>query len=148
MTNKFSFIGRHSTVRRLATKMQRREVFAPALRLSAFVAIFTALFISGCVGPKKNSSPVTIPSLKETFNNDFAIGAALNSDQILQKEPNAKALVPEQFDAITPENIMKAEVIHPEWSRYNFELADSIVAYGKAHNIIVNAHTLVWHNQL
>ena len=26
--------------------------------------------------------------------------------------------------AITPENIMKAEVIHPEWNRYDFDLAD------------------------
>jgi len=86
--------------------------------------------------------------LKKTFQNDFAIGAALNTEQILQKEPNAKVLVPEQFDAITPENIMKAEVIHPEWNRYNFQLADSIVAYGKAHHMIVNGHTLIWHNQL
>ncbi|HET9823827.1 MAG TPA: endo-1,4-beta-xylanase [Chitinophagaceae bacterium] len=89
-----------------------------------------------------------IPSLKKTFQNDFAVGAALNAEQILQKEPNAKVLVPEQFDAITPENIMKAEVIHPEWDKYNFELADSIVTYGKKHHMIVNGHTLIWHNQL
>jgi endo-1,4-beta-xylanase len=141
-----------STVRRIATKTQRRKVskgeFSRTLRLSAFVAIFTGSLMSGCVGPKKNSSSIVMPSLKETFKNDFAIGAALNADQILQKEPNAKVLVPEQFDAITPENIMKAEVIHPEWNRYNFELADSIVAYGKAHDMIVNGHTLIWHNQL
>jgi endo-1,4-beta-xylanase len=142
MTNKFSFRSR------LRTMTQRRKVFPPVLWLSAFVAIFTGLFISGCVGPKKNSSSLAMPSLKETFKNDFAIGAALNADQILQKEPNAKVLVPQQFDAITPENIMKAEVIHPEWDRYNFDLADSIVAYGKSHNIIVNGHTLIWHNQL
>src|SRR5215475_1653643 len=148
MTNNFSFGSRLITVKRVATKTQRRKVFPPALRLSAFVAIFTGLLISGCAGPKKNSSSPATPSLKQTFKNDFAIGAALNSEQILQKEPNAKVLVPEQFDAITPENIMKAEVIHPEWNRYNFELADSIVAYGKAHHMIVNGHTLIWHNQV
>jgi endo-1,4-beta-xylanase len=113
--------------------------------------VFVGLLFVACNNTKKStsaSSTQAIPSLKQTFKNDFAIGAALNSEQILQKEPNAKVLVPEQFDAITPENIMKAEVIHPEWNRYNFELADSIVAYGKAHHMIVNGHTLIWHNQL
>ena len=139
--------------KKLATKTQRRKAStARSSRLSALVATFTfasaGLLMSGCTTPQKNTSSASVPSLKQTFKNDFAIGAALNSEQILQKEPNAKVLVPEQFDAITPENIMKAEVIHPEWNRYNFELADSIVAYGKAHHMIVNGHTLIWHNQL
>jgi endo-1,4-beta-xylanase len=119
-------------------------------KVSFILFVSISLFIA-CNNTKKSagaSSPQAIPSLKQTFKNDFAIGAALNADQILQKEPNAKVLVPEQFDAITPENIMKAEVIHPEWNKYNFELADSIVAYGKAHHMIVNGHTLIWHNQL
>ena len=127
-----------------ATKTQRREA---TLHLNALMAMLT-LLISSCAEAQKNSSSASIPSLKETFKNDFAIGAALNTDQILEKEPNAKILVPQQFDAITPENIMKAEVIHPQWDKYNFELADAIVAYGKKNNIIVNGHTLIWHNQL
>jgi len=117
--------------------------------VSIALFLFAFLFLAGCSSPKKaTASNPAMPSLRKTFKNDFAIGAALNADQILQKEPNAKVLVPEQFNAITPENIMKAEVIHPEWDKYNFELADSIVAYGKQHNLIVNGHTLIWHNQL
>lgn len=113
------------------------------------IALFVlAGLLAGCSNPKKTTGSAGIPSLKETFKTDFAIGAALNADQILEKEPNAKALVPQQFDAITPENIMKAEVIHPEWGRYNFELADKIVDYGKKHNMEVNGHTLIWHSQL
>ena len=57
-------------------------------------------------------------------------------------------MVPRQFNAVTPENIMKAEIIHPEWDRYNFDLADKIAEYGKKHNIKVNGHTLIWHSQL
>lgn len=76
------------------------------------------------------------------------IGAALNAEQIEEKEPNAAALVPQQFNAVTPENIMKAEIIHPEWGRYNFDLSDKIAEYGKKHNIKVNGHTLIWHSQL
>jgi endo-1,4-beta-xylanase len=48
----------------------------------------------------------------------------------------------------TPENIMKAEIIHPQWDRYNFDPADKMVSYCKKNNIRVNGHTLIWHSQL
>jgi endo-1,4-beta-xylanase len=87
-------------------------------------------------------------SLKQAFQKYFFIGAALNAEQIEEKEPNAAVVVPQQFNSITPENIMKAEVIHPGWNDYNFELADKFVAYGKKNKMFVVGHTLVWHSQL
>jgi endo-1,4-beta-xylanase len=111
------------------------------------VAFGTILTI-GCSNTKKTTaSASSIPSLKEVFKNDFAIGTALNVQQIQEKDSGAARLVPQQFNAVTPENIMKAEVIHPEWNRYNFEMADKLVAYAKKNNMIVNAHTLIWHSQ-
>ena len=111
----------------------------------AFTIIFITLFISCSESKKITSAKFT---LKDTYKNDFLIGTALNVTQIEEKEPNAAVLVPQQFSAITPENIMKAEVIHPKWDVYNFDLADKIVAYGKKYNIKVNGHTLIWHSQL
>lgn len=90
----------------------------------------------------------SIPSLKQIFNKDFLIGAALNVYQIQEKDAEAARLVPQQFNAATPENIMKAALIHPEWDRYNFSLADQLVAYGQKHRIKINGHTLIWHSQL
>jgi endo-1,4-beta-xylanase len=87
-------------------------------------------------------------SLKDSYKNDFLIGTALNATQIEEKDPMAKVLIPQQFSAATPENIMKAEIIHPGWDKYNFDLADKLVAYGKKYNIKINGHTLVWHSQL
>jgi len=87
-------------------------------------------------------------SLKSIFKKDFLIGAALNTKQIEEKDPKSAFLIPQQFSAITPENCMKAEVIHPTWDMYNFDLADKIVAYGQKHHIKVNGHTLIWHSQL
>jgi endo-1,4-beta-xylanase len=86
--------------------------------------------------------------LKTAYKNYFLIGAALNSAQIEEKEPNAAIVIPQQFSSITSENIMKAEVIHPEWDTYNFDLADKFVAYGKKNNMFVVGHTFVWHSQL
>jgi endo-1,4-beta-xylanase len=116
-------------------------------RFSFNVAVVSLLFAS-CAEAQKNGSVTEFPSLKETFKKDFSIGTALNAQQIQEKEPNAARLVPQQFNTVTPENIMKAEVIHPQWDKYNFDLADKLVEYGKKHDIKINAHTLIWHSQL
>jgi len=117
-----------------------------------FFSVFTiaiTVLLTGCASSKKaTESSLTVNSLKDAYKNDFLIGAALNAQQIEEKEAHAVALIPAEFSAITPENIMKAEIIHPEWDRYNFDLADKIADYGKKYNIKVNGHTLIWHSQL
>jgi endo-1,4-beta-xylanase len=107
------------------------------------LAISLVLFFS-CA--QRNAD--TQQSLKDAYKNDFLIGTALNEIQINEKNPNAALLVPLQFNAITPENIMKGEVIHPEWNTFNFEPADKYVAYGRKNNMFVVGHTLIWHSQL
>lgn len=113
-----------------------------------FLLTFSGLLLTNCSNTKKATSNSSIPSLKETFKNDFAIGTAMDAAQIEEKDPKADALIKQQFNAVTPENIMKAEVIHPQWNQYNFDLADKLVDYAKKNNMIVNAHNLIWHSQL
>ncbi|HLO53214.1 MAG TPA: endo-1,4-beta-xylanase [Saprospiraceae bacterium] len=86
--------------------------------------------------------------LKTVFADDFLIGAAINADQIMEKDTNALSLLPSEFNSITPENIMKCEIVHPEWDKYNFDLADKIVALGDKNDMFTVGHTLVWHSQL
>jgi endo-1,4-beta-xylanase len=112
------------------------------------LAFSVAILLSACSASKNRSNSASGLSLKETFKDDFVIGTALNATQIEEKEAGAATLIPKQFNAITPENIMKAEVLHPEWGRYDFDLADKLVAYGKKHNMQINGHTLIWHSQL
>jgi endo-1,4-beta-xylanase len=112
---------------------------------SAFPILVIGMFLANSVDAQKST---TIPSLKQTFKNDFLIGTALDAAQIEERDPAADAFIVQQFNAATPENIMKAEVIHPAWDQYNFDLADKLVAYGKKHNIGITAHTLIWHSQL
>jgi len=115
-------------------------------KCNRLVLIFICLLNFGCATAQKSNSKTA--SLKETFKKDFLIGTALNNRQIEEKDSNAAILVPQQFSAATPENIMKAEVIHPKWDTYNFDMADKLVALGKKYNIKINAHTLIWHSQL
>ena len=102
---------------------------------------------AGCSSSQKATAP-KVYSLGETYKKDFLIGTALNNTHILEKDSLANQLIKQQFTAATPENIMKAGIIHPGWDKYNFEMADKIVAYGQKNNIKINAHTLIWHSQL
>lgn len=118
-----------------------QKIFIPAL-------CSISLLLAGCSGNKNMSSSQQMPSLKNTFKNDFGIGTALNTQQIEEKDLKAAELIPQQFNMATPENIMKAEIIHPQWDVYNFDLADKMIEYGKKNNIKINGHTLIWHSQL
>lgn len=124
----------------LKKTIDMKKIFLPLM------AITGSLVLASCSGNKKITGGNS--SLKDAYTNDFLIGTALNAAQIEEKEPNAAALVPLQFNAITPENIMKAEIIHPQWDNYNFDLADKIAAYGQKYSMKVNGHTLIWHSQL
>ncbi|RYF83319.1 MAG: endo-1,4-beta-xylanase [Chitinophagaceae bacterium] len=109
--------------------------------------VFTAaLVLQACTSANNMGADST--SLKRSFKEDFLIGTALNATQIEERNPVETALITKQFNAITPENVMKTEVIHPQWDQYNFEPADKVIAYGKKHNMKVNGHTLIWHSQL
>ncbi|MEP7253255.1 MAG: endo-1,4-beta-xylanase [Ginsengibacter sp.] len=114
-------------------------------KLSIIIPV-AIILLAGCGDSKKVSKQ--IPSLKETFKNDFLIGTAINTPQIEEKDTASARVIAQQFNAVTPENIMKAEIIQPGWHKYDFDLADKLVAYAKKNNLKVNAHTLIWHSQL
>lgn len=114
-------------------------------KLSIIIPV-AIILLAGCGDSKKVSKQT--PSLKETFKNDFLIGTAINTPQIEEKDTASARLIAQQFNAVTPENIMKAEIIQPGWDKYDFTLADKLVAYAKKKNLKVNAHTLIWHSQL
>ncbi len=112
---------------------------------------FNATVLCGCLlfaCAGSTNSTADAQSLKDAYKNHFLIGTALSEDQINEKDPNTVKLVSEQFNAATPENIMKSMHIHPEWDKYNFGPADKLVEYGKKYNLKITGHTLIWHSQL
>jgi endo-1,4-beta-xylanase len=108
--------------------------------------LFTFL---GCVTVQGQSQPYEKEvSLKSTFLKYFQIGTALSTAQFQEKDPSVTALISREFNAITPENVMKCEVIHPEENRYDFTKADQYVAFGQKYRMNIYGHTLIWHSQL
>ncbi|MDI6400537.1 endo-1,4-beta-xylanase [Balneolaceae bacterium ANBcel3] len=88
-----------------------------------------------------------VPSLHEAYKDAFMIGTALNSNHIFGVDTQGLELVERHFNAITPENIMKWEVIHPEPGQYDFEQADLLVEFAEENDMFITGHTLVWHSQ-
>jgi endo-1,4-beta-xylanase len=89
------------------------------------------------------------PALRDVFQQDFLVGAALNASQFTpsEKENPEAALIRRQFNSITPENALKWGEIHPEPNRYNFRSADDYVAFGVKNKMAIIGHNLIWHNQ-
>ena len=86
-------------------------------------------------------------ALKDVFKNDFKIGAALNRRQIFESDVRAVEIVKTNFNSITPENVLKWALVHPERARYDFEASDRFVKFGEKHGMFIVGHTLVWHKQ-
>ena len=105
------------------------------------------LYLFGFLGIVLTTTSCAQPTLKEAFQKDFLIGAALNPSQFCESNAMEATLVKQQFNTITPENVLKWERVHPEPGRYDFTLADRYVGFGEANGMIIIGHTLVWHSQ-
>lgn len=111
-------------------------------RCSFLIAlIFCAFSVSGV-----SQAPAPV-SLKDTFHNAFLVGAAINTPQITGSDKQGDELITAQFNSISPENVMKWEVIHPRADAYDFTLADQYVAFGVKHHMFIVGHNLCWHSQ-
>jgi endo-1,4-beta-xylanase len=89
----------------------------------------------------------TQPSLKDAYKNSFLIGSAINQSQIYGKDAAEDALIKAQFSSITPENVLKWDLVHPQPDRYDFAAADAYVDFGRKNHMYIVGHTLVWHHQ-
>lgn len=108
------------------------------------VVLFACLFAPAVLLMGQNSSPRT---LKEAYGGAFKVGCAVNSGIVSGRNAKAVGILRDNFNAISPENDLKPEVLHPARDRWNFGPADRYVRFGKEHGMFVLGHTLIWHNQ-
>jgi endo-1,4-beta-xylanase len=66
-------------------------------------------------------------TLRDAFKDHFLMGVAVNQSQFTGRDSSGAALVKAQFNAISPENVLKWEVVHPRPGEYNFDPADAYV---------------------
>ncbi|MBR6856120.1 MAG: endo-1,4-beta-xylanase, partial [Bacteroidaceae bacterium] len=86
-------------------------------------------------------------TLKGAYADAFKMGCAVNSSIVNGRDSRSAQIILQQFNAVSPENDMKAEVLHPSPDRWNFQAADRYVQFAKDNGLWALGHTLVWHNQ-
>jgi endo-1,4-beta-xylanase len=109
---------------------------------AAFTGVLAAALLSGVLANASSQ-----PSLKEVFQHDFLIGAAVNQSQFSGAAEGEVGLIGEQFNSISPENTLKWGSVHPAPNTYDFANSDRYVEFGQRRGMSVIGHTLVWHNQ-
>lgn len=87
-------------------------------------------------------------TLKDAYKNIFRIGAAINQAQFDEQDTRGVPIITAQFNSISPENVLKWQLIHPQPNTYNFTQADHYVAFGEKNHMFIHGHCLVWHNQV
>jgi endo-1,4-beta-xylanase len=75
------------------------------------------------------------------------IGTAVDTD-VLASDAAYRGTIAEQFSTVTPENVMKWQLVEPTRGQYDWAAADRLVDFARRIDATVRGHTLVWHNQL
>lgn len=83
--------------------------------------------------------------IKDAFKDSFVIGMA-GDVPVRYSEAELEAAA-KHFNAVTPENCMKPESIHPEEGHWQFETPDALVEWAQKNQMSIHGHTLVWHAQ-
>ena len=116
--------------------------------MSKFHHILTSIAASASLlAPAVSGAEPAPATLRAAYADDFLIGAALNRSTVTGQDARSAELAGTQFSALTAENDMKWESLHPAPDRFDFNGADAYVEFAKKHKMAVIGHTLVWHSQ-
>ncbi|HYJ74317.1 MAG TPA: endo-1,4-beta-xylanase [Kineosporiaceae bacterium] len=139
----------------------RSRLFSTGLTIAVTAAVTAALTttISANATPAAPAAPAAAATsgsrpdpTRDTLrrlaqHTSLRIGTAVDMNA-LANDVTYRRMVGEQFSTVTPENVMKWEVVEPQRGRYDFSAGDALVRFARAHQQKVRGHTLVWHNQL
>ena len=94
----------------------------------------------------KHPIPKTDPvrGLKDYYKNYFPIGVSVSPASLTGEE---SVLILQNFGSLSPENVMKSGLIHPQENNYAWENADQIVNFAQKNDLLMRGHTLCWHQQ-
>ncbi len=126
--------------------MKIRRTLGTGLLATAIVAVVAVPAIASYGVPSRPANP----TLRELgARTGLAIGTAVDMAALDDStDPRYRELVTAQFSTVTPENVMKWEVVEPTRGTYNWTKADELVAFAQSNRQRVRGHVLAWSNQL
>ncbi|HEY5113193.1 MAG TPA: endo-1,4-beta-xylanase [Coriobacteriia bacterium] len=112
--------------------------------MRSVIALASAGLLLGGAYTASAQRPAT---LKDAFKGAFLMGAAVNDSVVAGTDSASQRIVIQEFNSISPENVLKPESVNPRPGVYTWGPADAFVAFGEAHHMFIHGHTLLWHNQ-
>lgn len=112
-------------------------IYLPVVR-----PVVSMLLAACCLAPLTGGAAE--PSLREKFQGQFLVGVAVDGTLPADYSTKELALIRQQFAALTPANCMKMDPVQRQEGRFNFTMADALVAFAATNKLKVCGHTLVW----
>ena len=134
----------------MSIRLRAGLITAAVIGAGAVILSQGAAFAARTTPPSAPShhTPAAPDSLRALASQSgLRIGAAINTD-LLATNPDYRAIAASQFSSVTPENVMKWEVVEPTQGTYDWSAADDLVSFAQQNGQLVRGHTLVWHSQL
>ena len=113
--------------------------------LSTLIGLLLVLSIMPASISAAAASGQSLRDLAEA--NGIKIGSAVALSPLFNDSTYSDTIA-EEFNILTPENMLKFSFVQPEQGVYDFTYPDAIVDFAEANNMEVRGHCLVWHNQL
>jgi endo-1,4-beta-xylanase len=131
----------------------------PGRRHVAFAAAcFTSTGLAACgagdsvafLRPDTTTPPAQVPLRTLAARRGVYIGAATGSTFQRTDATGAtlRAILARHYSMVWSGNFLKFSTLRPAQGIYQFQWADSMVAFAQANSLAVRGHTFVWHNQL
>ncbi|MEV6349831.1 endo-1,4-beta-xylanase [Actinoplanes sp. NPDC051851] len=108
---------------------------------------FALAAVTLAAGPAAGTPPPDDDTLRGAARGTgIRIGTAVDTDALAADVPYREA-VAREFDTVTPENVMKWQLVEPQQGVFDWAAADRLVDFARANGQAVRGHTLVWHSQ-
>lgn len=96
-----------------------------------------------CADPMDDAQ---VQSLGQAFEPHFRVGVAVAPPNF--ENSAVVDVIEQQFNHLSPENLLKWSSVHPEPGTYFFDVADEYVTFGEERGMTIYGHVLVWHQQV
>jgi len=110
------------------------------LLCSPILAVAQTVLTGNPPVPETNS----VRGLKDYYKDYFPVGVSVSPASLTGEESD---LIRKNFGSLSPENVMKSGLIHPQENNYAWENADQIVNFAQKNGLLMRGHTLCWHQQ-
>ena len=113
---------------------------------TALVAILMSCSVPAAFASQGGGQKDSLAALAARHHG-LRIGTAVDTD-VLAADAAYRQTIIDQFSTVTPENVMKWQLVEPVQGQFDYAAADGLVRFAQRNHDKVRGHTLVWHNQL